>query len=301
VSGTHLPSLLRGLDPQLHDGVYVFASVPPGVVPDVVPVATMAEDEGTTVVLPEADAARLGLDATYRCAWITLRVASSLEAVGMLAKVTAVLAAHGISVNPVAGVHHDHLFVPHDRAADAMAALDELRRRAGTGPRIVGDYEIDDDPARVDRGVVWQYLSTEAYWGRWRTRADVEFQLDEAFLLLGIYRRGTGEMVGFARGTGDGLSFGYLADVFVLDSARGAGLGKALVAAVVERDPRIRWVLFTNDAHGLYRQYGFAEPDATAMVRLSSMPAPGVSELASSPFNTAALLTRPASVSEKDV
>ncbi|MCO1653949.1 GNAT family N-acetyltransferase [Pseudonocardia sp. S2-4] len=159
-----------------------------------------------------------------------------------------------------------------------MAALDALRR-AGPGSRrtTVGEYEIDDDPTRVDREVVWRYLSTEAYWGRWRDRRMVEAQLDEAFLLLGAYHRGSGEMVGFARGTGDGLSFGYLADVFVLDSARGAGLGKALVAAVVEQDPRIRWVLFTADAHGLYRRYGFTDPDATAMVRPSSVPAPGVS------------------------
>ena len=250
----------------------MFAEVPPGVVLDVVPVATMTEDEGTTAVLAEAGAGRLGLDAQYRCAWITLRVASSLAAVGLLAKVTAALAAHGISVNPVAGRHHDHLFVPHDRAADAMAALDELRRRAGRGPRVVGDYEIDDDPDRVDRDVVWRFLSTAAYWARWRSRADVEYQLDEAFLLLGVYHRGTGEMVGFARGTGDGVSFGYLADVFVLDSARGAGLGKAIVDAVVTRDPRIRWVLFTADAHSLYRKYGFTEPDPTCLVR----PAAGV-------------------------
>jgi GNAT superfamily N-acetyltransferase len=272
VTGTHLPSLLSGLDPHLHDGVYVFASVPPDAVLDVAPIASMAEDEGRTVVLAEAEAARLGLAAEYRCAWITLRVASALAAVGLLARVTTALARRGISVNPVSGFHHDHLFVPHDRAADAMAALDELRgaRRTRT---VVGDYEIDDDPTRIDRDVAWKYLSEEAYWGRWRTREQVEAQFDEAFLLLGAYRRGSGEMVGFARGTGDGLSFGYLADVFVLESARGAGLGKAIVDAVVGRDPRLRWVLFTDDAHGLYRQYGFTDPDPTCLVRPPTRPA----------------------------
>jgi GNAT superfamily N-acetyltransferase len=266
VSGTHLPSLLSGLDPHLHDGAYVFASVPADAVLDVAPIASMAEDEGRTVVLPEADALRLGLAHEYRCAWITLRVASSLAAVGLLARVTAALARRGMSVNPVAGFHHDHLFVPHDRATDAMAALRELSGAASTRT-VVGDYEVDDDPTRIDRDVVWRYLSEEAYWGRWRTREEVESQLDEAFLLLGAYRRESGEMVGFARGTGDGLSFGYLADVFVLDSARGAGLGTALVDAVVHAGPRIRWVLFTADAHGLYRQYGFDDPDSTALVR----------------------------------
>ncbi len=276
MTGPGLPGLLRALDPQLRPGVFVFASVPPGAVLDVDPVATMAEDEGRTVVLPEAEAERLGLPAEYRCAWITLRVASSLSAVGLLARVTAALAGRGISVNPVAGFHHDHLFVPHDRAADALDALAGLQARATRAPVVVGDHEIDDDPARIDREVVWRYLSTEAYWGRWRTRAEVEAQLDDAFLVLGAYHRGTGEMVGFARGTGDGLAFGYLADVFVLASARGAGLGRAMVAAVVERDPRIRWVLFTADAHELYRPFGFAEPDATCLVRPAAVPTPGV-------------------------
>jgi GNAT superfamily N-acetyltransferase len=272
VTGTHLPSLLSGLDPHLHDGVYVFATVVADAVLDVVPIASMAEDEGRTVVLAEADAQRLGLAAEYRCAWITLRVASSLAAVGMLARVTTALAGRGISVNPVAGFHHDHLFVPHDRASDAMAALDELRG-AGRTRTVVGDYEIDDDPTRIDRDAVWRFLSEDAYWGRWRTREQFEFHLDEAFLLLGAYHRESGELVGFARGTGDGLSFGYLADVFVLESARGAGLGKAIVEAAVNHDPRTRWVLFTDDAHGLYRQFGFTDPDPTCLVRPPTRPA----------------------------
>jgi GNAT superfamily N-acetyltransferase len=258
VTGTHL-----------HDGSYVFASVSADAVLDVVPIASMAEDEGRTVVLPEAAAARLGLAAGSRCAWITLRVASAPAAVGLLARATTALARRGIGVNPVAGFHHVHLFVPHDRAADAMAVLDEPRSTR----IVVGDHELDDDPTRIDRDVAWKYLSEEAYWGRWRTREQLDAQFDEAFLLLGAYRRGSGEMVGFARGTGDGLSFGYLADVFVLESDRGAGLGKAIVDAVVNRSPRIRWVLFTDDAHGLYRRYGFTDPDPTCLVRPPTRPA----------------------------
>lgn len=42
------------------------------------------------------------------------------------------------------------------------------------------DYELDDDPARVPHGAVWEWLSTEAYWGRHRTRADVETQITGA-------------------------------------------------------------------------------------------------------------------------
>lgn len=88
------------------------------------------------------------------------------------------------------------------------------------------DYELDDDPARIQRDIVWQWLSTEAYWGRWRTRAQIETQLDTAWRVVGAYRTDTGAQVGFARAVSDGVGFAYLADVFVLADHRGRGLGK---------------------------------------------------------------------------
>lgn len=268
---TDLRTLLAGLDPQLREGVHVFATVPTGSVLDVTPVAAFEEDEGRTVVLRAEDATRLGLPAEYPCAWITLRVHSALAAVGLLARVTTALAAHGISVNPIAGFHHDHLFVPHDRASDAMRVLEALRSGATARHTVVGEFELDDDPGRIDRDVVWKFLSTDAYWGRWRARADLETQLDRAWRVLGAYRRDTGEMVGFARVVSDGVSFAYLADVFVLPTARGAGLGKAIVAMLLADEPsaRMRWTLFTGDAHTLYEQFGFVPTDGTAMVRPS--------------------------------
>ena len=121
--GTELPALLAGMTPRLRPARYVFATVPAGVaVPGAV--ATAAEDEGTTVVVPQS-AAR-GLDAEYPCAWITLEVRSSLAAVGFLAAVTRALADAGISANAVSGFHHDHLFVPWDRREDALAVLTAL-------------------------------------------------------------------------------------------------------------------------------------------------------------------------------
>ena len=131
------------------------------------------------------------------------------------------------------------------------------------------DYDLDDDPTRIPRDAVWAWLSTEAYWGRERTRDDVEAQLDSAWRVVGAYRRDTGALVGFARAVSDGVAFAYLADVFVLDEHRGSGLGTRLVRRMIDEGPgaHMRWVLFTGDAHGLYRRFGFGEPDATAMVR----------------------------------
>ena len=66
-------------------------------------------------------------------------------------------------------------------------------------------YEISLDPARVDREVLWGFLAT-AYWGRWRTRADVEGQLESAWRVVSAHERATGAMVGFARAVSDGAS-----------------------------------------------------------------------------------------------
>ena len=239
---------------SLDPGAYVFCPLGPGTVLDVEPVASMVEDGGRTVVLPEAEARRLGLSPEARCAWITVPA-------GPLAPAVSVLAAHGIAVHVVSGVRRHHLFVPPDRASETVALL------AGSSVVRVGEFEIDDDPGRIDRDVVWAGLCSEAYWARWRTRADVETQLDRAWRVVGAYRRADGEMVGFARAVSDGVSFGYLADVFVLPEAKGRGVGKALVTAMLAGPERIRWTLFTRDAHSLYSRFGFAPPDDTAMVR----------------------------------
>ena len=137
-----------------------------------------------------------------------------------------------------------------------------------------GEYELDDDAARVDRDAVWAFLSTEAYWGRWRTRADVEAQLDSAWRVVGAYEAGTGALVGFARAVSDGVALAYLADVFVLPAARGRGLGEALVRTMVEegRGGAFRWLLHTADAHGLYARFGFAAPDTTLLERPGRLP-----------------------------
>jgi hypothetical protein len=125
---TDLRTLLSGMRPRLQDGVFVFAILPvSAVVPaGIEPVMTFREEEGTTLILAEADAALAGMESGFRSRMITLEVHSSLEAVGFLAAITARLAAAGMSVNPVSAFHHDHLFVPADRAEEAMELLERL-------------------------------------------------------------------------------------------------------------------------------------------------------------------------------
>lgn len=125
---TDLKELLGSMSPMLLDGVYVFATMPPGTpVPGGVrPVMTFREREGDTLILPEEQARAAGLASTFPSRMITLNVHSSLDAVGFLAAITTRLAESGMGANPVSGYFHDHLFVPSDRAAEAMAQLEAL-------------------------------------------------------------------------------------------------------------------------------------------------------------------------------
>ena len=126
-----LDRLLAGMSPRRNPGTWLFCSLPgAGALAGAQPIATFEEEEGSTVVLEERDAARLGLTATFRSAWITLDVVSDLAAVGFLARVTAALAAEAIPANAFSAFHHDHLFVPDERADDALAVLERLAAAA---------------------------------------------------------------------------------------------------------------------------------------------------------------------------
>ena len=121
-----LPTLLTGLSPRLHGGVFCFvtAAEPRR---DLGAVATVAEEEGWSLLVPveRAEAAGLTFDGRFR--WITLRVHSSLAAVGLTAAVAAALAEAGIAANVIAGRFHDHVLVPEDRAGGGDGAA----RRSG--------------------------------------------------------------------------------------------------------------------------------------------------------------------------
>lgn len=123
--------LIRQMRPQLDPETWVFVTLPRGqaVPAGLDPLFRFREAEGLTLVLTEAEARAAGLDFAFPSRRITLTIHSSLDAVGLIAAVAAALAKAGIACNPVAGFHHDHLFVPAARAADAMAALEALGRR----------------------------------------------------------------------------------------------------------------------------------------------------------------------------
>jgi hypothetical protein len=121
---TDLNSLLSQMEPVLNQGTYVYVRSKGALPIDHSKiVASIREAEGTSLILEESFAKSEGLEPVFKCAWITLYVNSDLAAIGFTAAFSAVLGNVGISCNVVAGINHDHIFVPSHQAGLAMIEL----------------------------------------------------------------------------------------------------------------------------------------------------------------------------------
>jgi GNAT superfamily N-acetyltransferase len=121
-----------------------------------------------------------------------------------------------------------------------------------------GYIVITTDPARLDVETIHGFLAG-SYWAAGIPRAVVERSIQHSICFGAL----EGErQVGFARVITDRATYAYISDVFVLESHRGRGISKKLMASIT-RHPDLQglrlWTLFTRDAHGLYRQFGFGE------------------------------------------
>ena len=135
-------------------------------------------------------------------------------------------------------------------------------------------YLISTDPTRLDIDTIHSWISERSYWAKGRTRATTESAIATS-LNFGVYTA-DGIMVGAARVVGDGVTFAWICDVFVLDAHRGSGIGKALMETVVAHPAVVdvkRVALATGDAHGLYSRYGFEVLDTPErwMIRRGSI------------------------------
>lgn len=120
-------------------------------------------------------------------------------------------------------------------------------------------FSFSDDPAKADFRAVHEYLSRRSYWAQGRSSARQRRAMRHS-LCVGLYEGK--RQAAFARVVTDYAVFAYICDLFVLEPYRGKGLGKRLMREIL-RHPRLKsvrlWTLFTKDAHGLYRKFGFGK------------------------------------------
>ena len=123
-------------------------------------------------------------------------------------------------------------------------------------------YRLSFD--EIDAAAAHAFLST-AYWCEGIPLATVQRAIAHS-LCIALWADGVGQ-VGLARVVTDRTTFAYLCDVYVLEVHRGQGLADGMIQALLAH-PDLqglrRFMLFTRDAHPLYRRHGFqalATPD----------------------------------------
>ena len=120
-----------------------------------------------------------------------------------------------------------------------------------------GKYLLSNDKMKLQPEMIHRYLSKESYWAKDIPQATVIAAI-EGSVCFGVYDEGV--QVGFGRVVTDHATFGYLADVFIIEEYRGKGLSRELIGFIMDYPPfksLRRFMLATKDAHGLYERFGF--------------------------------------------
>lgn len=120
-----------------------------------------------------------------------------------------------------------------------------------------GAFTCSTDKTKLQIDLIHDFLSLRSYWAKGRTIEQVKRSISHSEC-FGVYKDDL--QVGFARVISDFTIYAYILDVFVLEEERGFGLGKFLMECIMNH-PELwnikRWMLGTEDAHGLYKQFGF--------------------------------------------
>jgi GNAT superfamily N-acetyltransferase len=118
-------------------------------------------------------------------------------------------------------------------------------------------FVISTDKSRLQPEEIQRFLREDSYWARERTYEQTLKAIENS-ICFGLYFED--RQIGFARVVSDQATFAYLGDVYVLEEFRGRGLSKWLMETIISH-PDLqnlrRWILATQDAHGLYAQYDF--------------------------------------------
>jgi GNAT superfamily N-acetyltransferase len=135
-------------------------------------------------------------------------------------------------------------------------------------------FTISTDTSRLDMNTVYDFLS-RSYWAKTRPREYTDMAFTNS-LVFGMYEGN--RQIGMARVVTDFCIVAYLCDVFIHEDFRGHDLGKWLMQSMLEH-PDLkhirRWLLATDDAHGLYQQFGFEQLTDTEKWMQRLRPFPG--------------------------
>ena len=129
-------------------------------------------------------------------------------------------------------------------------------------------FSISTNKKYLDVDVIHNFLNQEAYWSKGIPKETIIKSIENTTLCFGVYKGEIGnedsEQVGFARVITDLATHAYLCDVFILPDYRKLGLSKWLMDVITnhsELEEVRRFMLATNDAHSLYKKYGFNQID----------------------------------------
>jgi GNAT superfamily N-acetyltransferase len=131
---------------------------------------------------------------------------------------------------------------------------------------MFSNYIISTDKTKIDVELVHHYLSNKSYWAK-NIPLDIVKSSIENSVCFSLFYKET--QIGFARVITDKATFGYLADVFILEPHRGKGLSKWLMQTIFEYTELQgfrSWMLGTKDAHGLYEKFGFKLTNDTTRI-----------------------------------
>ncbi len=123
---------------------------------------------------------------------------------------------------------------------------------------MIEALEISTNKHKLDVKLIHQYLSEQSYWAKGRSMATVKSSIENS-MCFGAYLGD--RQVGFARVVTDYAVFGWILDVFIIDEFQNKGVGKRLISSIMAHASLSnlqRWGLNTQDAHELYKKYGFS-------------------------------------------
>jgi N-acetylglutamate synthase-like GNAT family acetyltransferase len=138
------------------------------------------------------------------------------------------------------------------------------------------EYLVSTNKALLNMEVIHHYLSTESYWAIDIPKTTVETCIENS-MCFGVYNNNV--QIGFARLITDKATFAYLADVFIITTEQGKGLGKFLIQTIMQH-PQLqglrRWYLTTRDAHSLYAQFNWQPINDDMKNRLMTINKPNI-------------------------